>query len=572
VQESKAGQTVECPHRATCGYLAQFDVEADVRFLATAYLRHPDGQSETTSLRIIDEKFYGEYISIRDVPITSLTEPRTHFPSDQAARHADLLKASKLVVSAMLTGRSPLELGFDAEEYKDFAQAERLGVSPTPGIRPDQSERRQRELLEKAERDYREVHIRSAIWTILADAKAAGLSSPERLRLHSRDNMHLLRVARKHAQKHKQPTLILDADADEKILEALGIDVISDVDVSLRPNAYICQVHDRRMSSSSLLKSRRLRDDWRRVIVEEVLTDRLGKSSGVLVGATRKVVRAMFEDAGHSFQGMLEEDISSFMLETKLHGAHWLWFGGRALGSNRYKECSAVIVIGREELPIDALEDQARALWGDTPGEPLLFVERDENGQRALPLQEVPYEMAGAPKAAMVPTHPDPRVECLQRQTREFATRQIVERLRLARSPYRKRVILGCKIPIPGMPVDELLTWEELRPSRARAAITAGLLYTGGTLLDVHGLHSADKGTFPSAEAAKKHLKRDHRSSCDLRSPMSSRPKDRVQLVRLQQDRPHARGKVALLRAATAGEAEDLARELFGPLKSCEAV
>lgn len=52
------------------------------------------------------------------------------------------------------------------------------------------------------------------------------------------------------------------------------------------------------------------------------------------------------------------------MLHTPLHGAHWLWYGGRALGTNRYRDCSTVIAIGREELPVEALEDYGRALWG----------------------------------------------------------------------------------------------------------------------------------------------------------------------------------------------------------------
>ena len=50
------------------------------------------------------------------------------------------------------------------------------------------------------------------------------------------------------------------------------------------------------------------------------------------------------------------------MLETPLHGAYWLWFSGRALGTNRYRNFSTVIVIGREEVPVEALEDHGRAL------------------------------------------------------------------------------------------------------------------------------------------------------------------------------------------------------------------
>jgi hypothetical protein len=105
----------------------------------------------------------------------------------------------------------------------------------------------------------------------------------------------------------------------------------------------------------------------------------------VLIGATRKVVRRFFEDAGHDFTGLAEEEISRRMLDTRLHGAHWLWFGGRALGSNRYRNCSSVFVIGREEMPVEALEDKARAIFGDGEGPALEFVTPDAQGRTLRP-------------------------------------------------------------------------------------------------------------------------------------------------------------------------------------------
>lgn len=158
--------------------------------------------------------------------------------------------------------------------------------------------------------------------------------------------------------QHRKPLLVLDADADPDILRALGCDIVFDKQLSLRPNAIIEQLHDRRMSTSSLLGSGEIRKQWRRIIAREVLRDRLGQNSGVLVGATKKIVKAFFEDAGHRFEGLSSDEVNEFMLDTKLHGASWTWFGGRSLGVNRYEDYSSCIIIGREELPIHALEDQ----------------------------------------------------------------------------------------------------------------------------------------------------------------------------------------------------------------------
>ena len=66
--------------------------------------------------------------------------------------------------------------------------------------------------------------------------------------------------------------------------------------------------------------------------------------------------------------------ISTFMQETALHGARWIWFGSAALGRNDWSDCTTVIILGREELAPEALEDLARALFGDS-GEPLQFMD-----------------------------------------------------------------------------------------------------------------------------------------------------------------------------------------------------
>lgn len=139
------------------------------------------------------------------------------------------------------------------------------------------------------------------------------------------------------------------------------------------------------------------------------------------------------------------------------------------LGSNRYENYATVIVLGRNELPVEALEDQGRSLFGDRDGQPLQFVEADESGRRQMPELLVPYEMtAGESVAVPVRFHPDARIREIQMQHRECCTRQLVERLRLARAPYRKRVILVCNIPIPGLPVDNLVRFDDLCPRIGR--------------------------------------------------------------------------------------------------------
>jgi len=424
--------------------------------------------------------------------------------SAKAAQHADLLAAAREVTGALIACRSPFSLAYTAEDFDGFAKLEREARPPIAELAPDQDTKNQNAALVKAELVHRKLSLFSAVWSVLADAKRNGLVECKRLRLYMADGRPVLRVMRKRTMPHSEPMLVLDADADREILTAVGCNVIVEHELTLRPNAIVRQLHDRRMSTSSLLRSQTLREEWRRIIAREVLRDRLADNDGVLVGATKKVVRAFFEDAGHDFGSMTEDEVSQFMLNTRLHGAHWLWFGGRALGSNRYKTCSSVIVIGREELPVSALEDQGRALWGDTPGRSLRLIEVDKRGSLRLPEEEVQYEMTdGSAMAVQVPCHPDPRIRRLQLQCRELATRQMVERLRLARSDRPKQVILGCNIPIPGLPVDALVSWDELCLCRVQAAVITGLAEAGIVRLTHKGLSAAAPRVFKTENAAK---------------------------------------------------------------------
>ncbi|WP_306752387.1 hypothetical protein [Paracoccus actinidiae] len=453
------------------------------------------------------------------------------------------------------------------DDYQRFAALEYKAMPDLRGLRPGAAWDRQDQEITKAEKAGNRVTVLAAAWRTLAEAKAAGLEMTERLRLVEAEGRPVLRITWRAGIKHDQPMLVLDADADAAILAAIGLEVHGDHDLSMRPNAHVRQLLDRRMTTSRLLQSPDLRESWRRIIVREVFEDRLTGGGGVLVGASRKVVRAMFKDADHSFSEMSEDQISQVMLGTHLHGARWLWFGGGSLGSNRYETCTRVIVIGREELPIDILEDQGRALFGDVPGNPLTFAAQDSTGRTLLPQREVPYLMAdGSAKAVNVPCHPDPRIHLLQQQSRELATRQLIERLRLARAKSPKHVLIGCNIPIPGMPVDRLVSWEELCPDRLTAALIDGLTYKGGVRLTPAGLHEGSPRVFSSLEAARVFLKRRTLNRSEAAKSFADRFSSRdILSMRIRNSQPMARTETALMLRSLADPIQSVAHRLWGP-------
>ncbi|MEO9900583.1 MAG: hypothetical protein ABJF28_07275 [Nisaea sp.] len=506
-RKAEDGTIERCQHFEGCAYLGQFRVDATCHFLATAYFALPKQPGVDPALRVVDETFWKNFLWIRDIDPVTFKAPRTYFPTSVAADHAHLLKAAAQVVGKLCAGESPLALPYSASDLEALAELERKDQARASDIRPDQCLLTQKRKLEKAARAHRKVSRFAAVWEVLAEAKRLGLSECERLRLFTDGEKEVLRVMRKQPLRHKEPMLVLDADADTEILAALGCDIRAEHELTLRPRAHVVQVHDHQMSISALLNSESHREGCRRVIAREVLRDRLAKNTGVLVGATRTVVQRFFEDAGHDFSSKSEAEINQIMLGTKLHGARWLWLGGRSLGSNRYKDCSAVIVLGRQELPVSTLEDQGRALWGDTHGEPLNFVAPDMKGGQRLPLVELPYEMAdGSGMAVKVPCHPDPMIRRLQLQSRELATRQLVERLRLAHAPCRKRIILVCNIPIPGLPVNELVSWNALKGDRIDAAIAISLVENGFAQFKQREIVENAPGVFGTIDALKGEL------------------------------------------------------------------
>lgn len=524
--ERKEGdEIVLCPHHATCPYVQQWRPLRDrpeLRFEASAYLTlEGDGSGRKTGLQVVDESIWRLFNRKADLTFDGWLRPRKVTPQAKgkaptpAERHqadalaADMQKAAEDVLRALQAGQSLAGLSYTAEDFRAYAEAER--GPDVLAVYPNASNEKIRAALDEREAGDLDAGKRAQVWAILAECLGKGLTDTQRLRIvrdvpapRSGEKRDVLRATWFVDPPRDVPALLLDADATPEIVERMfpGAELVQ---VDLRPNAEVVQVSDRTFSNTSL-KNPELRKQAVELVQAEVLADILQDKRGVLVVATKKVVRQFFEDAGHTFEGMTPSEISQHMLNTELHGARWLWFGPAALGLNTWKEFGTVIELGREELPLDALEDFLRAMRGDT-GEELQLVPEDAKGNKRLPREAVPYLMAdGSGAAAQVTVHPDPMGRALQIQTRELATRQTFERLRLARAEERKRVVLACSVPIPGLPVDKLVTWDEIKPARFEAALAEAAQCGGVLRLSAAGLAEDAPKTFPTPKAAARWL------------------------------------------------------------------
>ena len=498
-----------CPEYEWCttqGHFSQWSdlpKEPQLRYRASAYLvAHGDGSERPEAARIIDETTWGQHVRVRDVPLDIWTRPRATLD------FVDLVDAAKALVSALETGDlTAFVKGYSQHDFREFEEAE---APPTWLERyPSSADHNLAAALKIRNTNYPMAGRRAQVWRILAEAKAAGLATSERLRIvrgvrapGTGEPRDVLRLTWLREPDRTRPTLLLDADASPLISERLwpGSKIVK---AQAEPNAHVTQITDKTLSKDAL-QSPRVREEAASLVRYQSWLDRLNGGSGVLVGATRSVVAAMFKDACHDIDGMTAKAASAFMQATPLHGARWIWFGSAALGRNDWSDCTTVIILGREELPTDALEDLGRALFGDS-SQPLEFMDPDA---RNMPEVEARYTMRdGSGRAVLVRQHPDPRIAEIQTQVRECATRQLIERLRLVRAAKPKRVVIACKIPLPDFPVDELTTWADLIPNRLEcAALEAAEDGRQVLRLSSAGLAADAPETFPNAKAAKNWL------------------------------------------------------------------
>ncbi|MDB4031197.1 hypothetical protein N9482_06410 [Planktomarina temperata] len=268
------------------------------------------------------------------------------------------------------------------------------------------------------------------------------------------------------------PVLYLDATADPIITEAY-LPALQYHQIDVHQLAVVSQVHDRTGSKNF----------WNSKIgpeqenLSEPTYDPRHNDLASLITILNEWVKA-----GESPLIVGNKDLCEFLrdhprLDTGVAVAHFM----SLRGSNAYEDRSVVFITGRNQPPIDGIEQQARAIFGNS-GNPLSYDDKEN-----LPLDQVDYWLSArsphAPAAMTVPSFSDPRIEAVQKQIREAETVQAIARLRLVWADYQKRVFLLSNLPVQ-MPVDHLIEFNDLMPDR----LEMELIKTGDLPLTPLGL------------------------------------------------------------------------------------
>jgi hypothetical protein len=170
---------------------------------------------------------------------------------------------------------------------------------------------------------------------------------------------------------------------------------------------------------------------------------------------------------------------------------------GALRGVDLYKDFDTVLVIGRNEPSVQAVQDLARAMFYDA-AVPLQLTDR-------WILQPRAYQLKSEPEGVDVDSHPDSRVQAILIQIRESESLQAIDRLRLIHCTEPKLVVLLSNIPLD-LEVDALFTWEELMNGNR---LEQAWRLAGDVMpLTAAWLAANHSSLWPTAAAAKKDVQR----------------------------------------------------------------
>jgi len=239
--------------------------------------------------------------------------------------------------------------------------------------------------------------------------------------------------------------LFIDADLNKKILDQFRGHVPL-VDIPVERMCTVVQVTDKTFSLKDVTSpsSSTMFDQTTDFI------QRIVKTGRTLI-VTNKAVRFKLTDESESKIPKIGD----------YHGASIIHFGNLR-GLNEFKEFDNVIIIGRNEVPQEAIEQVAGGLWWDS---------EDELGLSATSADGMSYEKRGytdrqsAGKGSGTRVHPDKRVQMIQEQKRECETTQAIDRLRLLRPNTEgcdRKVFVLSSVPLD-LVVDHLVSWKRLQ-------------------------------------------------------------------------------------------------------------
>lgn len=501
------GEEIEhrCPFYDTCHYNRQFAEaeEADVVVTNHQFLRVESRGLRKVQNVVIDENAVSTLTGEASINQDAFTSFRTYGPNGFSHKPKNLSKREfddrkddvhlmlhegveivrGVIGRALGENRSPTmgdfrEAGLSPEFCKELAYAEYSRIHKSK-ILPTMEDAEAFEILEMVEAA--EAYGFARFWKSLGAEMAARPDDNDTAQClefvgaKSRKladggwiKENVLKVHYHIAPKFRNlPTLILDGDAEEVIIRKFWPNAEFKYAKGKWEDTKIEQIWDKTGSQHSLTTYEGIRNDVIRKIKEldelyrdEILAD--SRKRGLIVMS--KTVKEYFRSLG------LIPEPGTPEYENRLHD-----FGhaGALRGLDVYKNAAYILVIGRQEAPVDAVEEVARKIFFDDAVR-LALVKPSEKGERRLPREEVTVrDKTGSSYKVSVSYHPDHRCDAIHRQIREAEAYQALMRGRFLWGGGHAVVMTN--VPL-GIEVDRYCSWAELVPDKYDEAVGRGLL------------------------------------------------------------------------------------------------
>jgi hypothetical protein len=517
----------ECPYAATCPYLRQLAIKRPGLLLAAhnyISLTVEGLKAEGIDCVIVDESFWQSMCRQGAVSAGQFQRPRGpgmkgYYPKkgetrqqydrrivETSADFEDLLNKTRKVLFEAQQTKQPLDLeqfraaGITAEACR-FAVGVEFSRLGRPNVTAGMPYAEQADRIQAAKVD--EAYGFARVWKILATElelprnQLLGLKRNERRWNPKAEAFEDVLETHYHPEARIAgiPLVLIDADLDEAIAQQFypvaGKVLTLDVAWS---NVCVRQVLDRAVSRNMLAGSNPRADEQQRhanrredlwAIMQD-MAERHGHPLSYSPDArqqqvsrarrpllvTYKAVEDAWADAG-CIEGTGAPD-------TPLRNAlpFDLAHLGDIRGKDGWKHATGIVVAGRLEPTVTAVESLARAVFYADAGE-LAFVLPGDDGQARYETVRRPVLFRdGTEEEVDVSAHPDARVDAVLRQIREAELLQALARIRpVHRGPGAPcEVVVATNVPLPGLLVDEAVSWKDLAPDRVRRMELAGFV------------------------------------------------------------------------------------------------
>ena len=304
------------------------------------------------------------------------------------------------------------------------------------------------------------------------------------------------------------PVLYLDATADPIITEAY-LPALQYHQIDVQQLAVVSQVYDRTGSNS--FWNNKIRQEQQNL--SEPSYEPQHNDIAALIAILNEWAKAGESPLLVAHKDLCDQLRGHPKLDEGVAVAHFM----SLRGSNAYEDRSVIFITGRNQPPLDDIERQARAIFGNS-GNPLAYDDLEN-----LPLDQVDYWLSKRsshpPTAITVRSFSDPRIEAVQKQIREAETVQAIARLRLVWVDYQKRVFLLSNLPVE-MPVDHLLEFNDLMPDR----LEMELIKTGDLPLTPLGLEKMRPDLGYVGASARKLFQSDRSKASDPKRLLTQLP------------------------------------------------